>query len=30
MVLKPVMSVRALKVAKPDGMRHIPNDAERR
>ncbi len=29
MVLKPVMSVRVLKVAKPDSTRHIPDDAER-
>jgi hypothetical protein len=29
MVLKPVMSVRFLKVAKPDAMRPIPDDAER-
>ncbi|SDJ14736.1 hypothetical protein SAMN05216605_12231 [Pseudomonas abietaniphila] len=26
---KPVVSVRFLRVAKPDSIRHIPDDAER-
>jgi hypothetical protein len=29
MVLEPVVSVRFLRVAKPDSMRRIPDDAER-
>ncbi len=29
MALKPVVSVRFLRVAKPDSLRHLPDDAER-
>ncbi len=29
MVLKPVVLVRFFRVAKPDSMCHIPDDAER-
>jgi|GEM_PF-2811904 hypothetical protein len=29
MVLKPMVSVSFLRAAKPDNMRHIPDDAER-
>jgi hypothetical protein len=29
MILNPIVSARFLRVAKPDSMRHIPDDAER-
>ena len=29
MVLKPLVSVRFFRVAKPDSLRYIPDDAER-